>query len=315
MNAAQKPKVLCLMGPTGIGKSAWALALAARVPAEIVSVDSMMVYRGMDVGTAKPARADRERVAHHLLDIRDPGEPYGAGEFAGDATDAIRGILERRRLPILAGGTFLYFHALIDGLSPMPRGDAAVRCAIRARARRVGWARLHRALARLDPETAARIHAHDHQRLERALELYRLTGEPPARLRARMGEGADFNFQKYVLLPSDRGALAAHLERRFRTMLGRGLVDEVQALFARPDLRGDLPALRAVGYHQLLDWLAGRCTYDAAVRTAVVATRRYAKRQLTWLRREPDCTRIEVAVDAREPSALAAFKRICEKIR
>ncbi|MDN5864668.1 MAG: tRNA (adenosine(37)-N6)-dimethylallyltransferase MiaA [Gammaproteobacteria bacterium] len=301
------------MGPTGIGKSALAVALAERVPAEIVSVDSVMVYRGMDIGTAKPTPAERARVPHHLLDIRDPAEPYSAAEFAHDARAVIGEILGRARLPILVGGTFLYFRALIDGLSPMPPADPDVRETIRERARREGWSALHRELAALDPETTARIHAHDRQRLERALELYRLSGEPPSRLHAEAGERADFDFRKCALLPEDRSALDERLESRFVAMLEQGLVEEVRALYGREDLHRELPALRSVGYSQMLAWLAGDCGYDEASRRAVVATRRYAKRQLTWLRRERDCSAIRVDARDSEPWAPKALKQIYEQ--
>ncbi len=301
MNVEKKPKVLCLMGPTGIGKSALALALAERFPAEIVSVDSAMIYRGMDIGTAKPGAAERARVPHHLLDIREPTESYSAAEFADDAARAIEEIAARRRIPILVGGTFLYFRALIAGLSPLPAADPGTRNAIRERATREGWEVLHGELAAVDPETAARIHPRDRQRVERALELYRLSGEAPSRLYESAGVTADFDFVKLVLLPDDRAELASRLERRFDGMLAAGLVAEVRTLYDRGALDGANPAARALNYRQLYGWLAGECDYTEACRRAVVATRRYAKRQLTWLRREPGCVTLRVRVAGLEP--------------
>ncbi|MGH8161641.1 MAG: tRNA (adenosine(37)-N6)-dimethylallyltransferase MiaA [Gammaproteobacteria bacterium] len=306
-----KPKVLCLMGPTGIGKSALALALAERFPAEIVSVDSAMIYRGMDIGTAKPDAAERARVPHHLLDIRDPEESYSAAEFARDATRAIEEIVARERTPILVGGTFLYFRALIAGLSPLPAADPATRAAIRGRAERKGWDTLHRELAAADPEAAARIHPRDRQRLERALELYRLSGKAPSRLYESVGPAANLDFRKIALLPDDRAALASHLEGRFEAMLAAGLVTEVRGLCERGALDAATPAARALNYRQLRGWLAGEYDYAEACRRAVVATRRYAKRQLTWLRREPDCVSVCVEIGASEPSSSDRIKKLC----
>lgn len=306
--------MVCLLGPTGIGKSALAMALAERLPAEIVSVDSAMIYRGMDIGTAKPGAEERKRVPHHLIDIRDPGEPYSAAEFARDAEATIRTIIGRGRCPILCGGTFLYFRALIEGLSPMPSADAEVRAGIRARAEREGWDALHRELVTLDAEAAARIHPNDHQRLERALELCHASGTSPSALHATQSGGADFRFLQFALWPDDRAALASRLEARFHAMLDAGLVAEVRTLHAREDLSPELPAMRAVGYRQMLEWLRGECDYDEAVRRAVVATRRYAKRQLTWLRCKPDCTPIRVAVSRPEPFASQTLEQVYESL-
>jgi tRNA dimethylallyltransferase len=312
--ASHQGKVVCLLGPTGIGKSALALALAERVPAEIVSVDSAMIYRGMDIGTAKPGPFERERVAHHLIDIRDPAERYSAAEFARDAETAIRIIIGRGRLPILCGGTFLYFRALVEGFSPMPSADPEVRGDIRARAEREGWDALHRELATLDAEAGARIHPNDRQRLERALELCYTGGASPSVLHATQGRGADFRFFQFALWPADRAALARRLEARFHAMLEAGLAAEVRALHARGDLSPALPAMRAVGYRQLLEWLNDECGYDEAVRRAVVATRRYAKRQLTWLRCKSDCTTIRVRPPRSEPFDPQALEQVYESL-
>ena len=309
MKTNEQPKVLCLMGPTGSGKSALALELAERLPAEIVSVDSAMIYRGMDIGTDKPPREIRERIPHHLIDICDPAERYNAARFVADATAAVEVITARGRLPILVGGTFLYFRALVHGLSPMPGADPGIRAELQAEAAERGWPALHQELARIDPAAAERIAPGDAQRLERALELVRLTGRAPSDLHARDGSGADFDFLNIALWPDDRNLLAERLEQRFIRMLEQGLLDEVKTLRERGDLDESFPAVRAVGYRQLWHYLAGDCDLDEARRRAVVATRRYAKRQMTWLRGEPGITRI--AADEKAPeAALEAVHRV-----
>ncbi len=286
------------MGPTGTGKSALAMQVAQRVPAEIVSVDSAMVYRGMDIGTAKPSEFDRERVRHHLIDICDPSERYNAASFVEDATEAIGRIHARGKLPILAGGTFLYFRALIEGLSPMPGADPEVRQRLRAEAEERGWLALHEELESIDPVIAARIAPTDSQRLERALELVRITGETPSKLHAEAGEGAAFEFLRVALWPEDRDALYDKLAERFSLMLEQGLLEEVIALRGRGDLDESFPAVRAVGYRQLWHHLAGGCTLEEAESRAVTATRRYAKRQMTWLRGESDIVRVGTGAEA-----------------
>lgn len=298
------------MGPTGIGKSTLALVLAEKLSAEIVSVDSAMIYRGMDIGTAKPTAAERARVPHHLIDIRDPSEPYSAAEFARDASRAIADIHARGKTAILVGGTFLYFRALIDGLSPMPASDAQVREAIRSRAQEAGWESLHRELEALDPAAAARIHPRDRQRLERALELHRLSGRPPSELHEAQGEPAPFDFVKYALLPENRTRHASRLGERFESMLAVGFADEVRALRARGNLAAHLPSMRALGYRQLWGWLEGDYDYEEAKRRAVVATRRYAKRQLTWLRGETDCRMIRMNTEGVELLLGDLLKRV-----
>lgn len=287
-----QPLVLCIMGPTGSGKSALAQALAARIPAEIVSVDSALIYRGMDIGTDKPSAAVRARIRHHLIDVRDPAERYSAGAFAADAARAVAGIVARGRLPLLVGGTFLYFRSLIAGFSPMPAANHELRAEIRARARAQGWAALHAELARVDPAAAARIAPADAQRLERATELFHLTGKAPTQLHATAGVAAPWRVRKFALFPESRPALAQRLELRFQGMLERGLVDEVRRLHRRGDLDASCPSVRAVGYRQLWQFLDGECDLEEATRRAVVATRRYAKRQMTWLRSEPGIERI-----------------------
>jgi tRNA dimethylallyltransferase len=284
MGGARLPVVL-LMGPTGAGKTQMSFELARHVAAEIVSVDSAMVYRGLDVGTAKPSRPERARVPHHLIDIRDPAETYSAGQFVRDARSAIDAIHRDGKLPLLVGGTMLYFHALLRGLATLPEGDAEVRAQIDREAADAGWPALHAELAEIDPAAAARIHPNDPQRIQRALEVYRTTGVAISELQAnRQPALADFSTLPLVLDVPDRAELHARVERRFATMMQWGLLDEVRALHARSDLDARKPAMRAVGYRQLWAHLDGKCALEEAERSAVAATRQLAKRQLTWLR-------------------------------
>lgn len=285
-SAAARRRAILLMGPTGAGKSALAMSLAESLPLEIVSVDSALVYRGMDIGTAKPDAAARARVAHHLLDIRDPMQSYSAGEFTRDAWRVMQDIWRRGRQPLLVGGTMLYFHALSHGIAELPAADADVRSAIEAEAARSGWAVLHRQLEAVDPASAARIHVNDPQRIQRALEVYRLTGETISRLRQkRVSVFDDVEIAEFALAPLERGDLHTRIEVRFEEMLDAGLMTEVRTLFERGDLTAEHPSMRAVGYRQLWRHLAGQCALDTAIEQAIVATRQLAKRQLTWLRR------------------------------
>jgi len=274
-----------LMGPTGAGKSDLAVQLAAKFPFEIVSVDSALVYRGMDIGTAKPDLAARRGIPHHLIDIRDPASPYSAGDFVLDAAAALEGIWQRGRQPLLVGGTMLYFHALSHGIAVLPEADLGLRAEIDARAAATGWAELHRELSVVDPEAAARIHSNDSQRIQRALEVYRLTGQPISRLRRpRISVLTGVDVLELVVAPDDRKILHARLQTRFEAMLAAGFVDEVRRLRERGDLSAEHPSMRAVGYRQLWRHLAGHCTLDEASERAIAATRQLAKRQLTWLR-------------------------------
>lgn len=289
-----RPSAIAIMGPTASGKTAFAVELARALGGEIVSVDSALVYRGLDIGAAKPDAAERAGVLHHLLDVREPWEPYSAAEFAADARAAIDAILARGRLPVLAGGTGLYFHALLHGLAPMPEADPELRRRIADEARERGWPALHAELARVDPEAAARIRPGDAQRIQRALEVYRLSGRPiSAWQRDPPPPRPPLRVLKLVLAPRDRAELHARIATRFDRMLEAGFLDEVRRLRALPQLRDhprplDLPALRAVGYRQAWEHLDGR--YDAAGfrDRAVFATRQLAKRQLTWLRGQLD---------------------------
>ncbi len=279
------PPAILLMGPTASGKTALALEIAARYPAEIISVDSAQVYRGMDVGTAKPSAAERAAVPHHLIDVIDPDQSYSAAQFRADATRLMREITGRGRVPLLAGGTMLYFKALREGLSNLPQADAALRAAIEAEAREKGWPALHAELARIDAATAARLNPGDAQRIQRALEVYRITGKPLSELQgARVLGQAQYRFVPLALAPAERAALHRRIELRFEAMLAAGLVEELAALRGKYALHAGLPSMRCVGYRQAWEHLEG--AYDLATLRdrGIYATRQLAKRQLTWLR-------------------------------
>jgi tRNA dimethylallyltransferase len=284
--AANRRRAVLLMGPTGSGKSDLAMRLAETLPLEIVSVDSALVYRGMDIGTAKPTAAERLRVAHHLIDIRDPAENYSAGDFTRDASQAMQDIWRRGRQPLLVGGTMLYFHALSFGLAELPEADLGVRADIDRQAATSGWTALHRELERVDPAAAARIHVNDPQRIQRALEVHRLTGKTITSLQQkRVSVFTDVDVTEFAVAPLERRDLHTRIELRFGAMLEAGLMAEVRKLFERRDLSAEHPSMRAVGYRQLWRHLAGQCVLDEAVEQAIAATRQLAKRQLTWLRR------------------------------
>jgi tRNA dimethylallyltransferase len=283
-DACALPAGIAILGPTGSGKSALAMQLAGALPVEIISVDSAQVYRGLDIGTAKPTPAERTAVPHHLVDIREPEQVYSAGEFRTDCLAAVRDIAARGRLPLLVGGTMLYYHALFAGLADLPVADGALRAALDARAARAGWPALHAELAARDPAGAARIHPNDAQRIQRALEVLELSGRP---LDAHWtGEGApDLRAWHVVMLePADRAALHAALARRLDAMIAAGFAEEVRRLWERGTLDERSPALRLVGYRQLLEYVRGRESLSTATAKAQAATRQLAKRQLTWLR-------------------------------
>ena len=311
-----RPRALCIAGPTASGKSALALALAERLPVEIISVDSALVYRGMDIGTAKPTLAERAAAPHHLIDIREPTQAYSAAEFVRDAERLVDDIRARGRLPLLVGGTMLYFKALFDGLDDLPKADSAVRAAIEARAAALGWPALHAELAAVDPVTAQRLAPADSQRIQRALEVWQITGQPLSALHTtkKVATGADgaSAWKLFSLEPADRAWLHTRIAQRFDAMLADGFLAEVQALRARGDLQPDLPAMRCVGYRQaweVLDEAAaaqgtGTAQATGALSTAqlaalrergIAATRQLAKRQMTWLRSMPH--RQVIAVD------------------
>ena len=277
------------MGPTASGKTDLSLALCEHLDAEIISVDSAQVYRGMDIGTAKPDAATLARVPHHLIDILDPAQSYSAAHFAADARRLIGEIRGRGRLPLLVGGTMLYFRALTQGLSDLPPADPQLRRRLEREAAEQGWPALHARLATLDPEAGARLHPNDQQRIQRALEIIELTGATPAQSYARAKDGAfALPLLKIALNPPQRSELHERIAQRFARMMQQGLLDEVRRLHARGDLHPDLPSMRSVGYRQLWDHLEGLGGLDEAVQRGIAATRQFAKRQLTWLRSEPD---------------------------
>lgn len=280
-----KPLLLCVMGPTASGKTDLAVAVARGMDCELISVDSALVYRGLDIGSAKPD------YPHHLVDIRDPAQPYSAADFAADANRLADDISARGKTPLLVGGTMLYFKAFLDGLADMPAADPQIRAQIEAEAEAVGWPQLHAELARIDPDSAARIHPNHSQRLARALEVYRASGVPISQWQNAEPENLPrerFRIVQVAICPQERSILHQRIALRFQQMMTAGLLAEVETLFQCDDLHGDLPSMRTVGYRQLWQHLAGECSLEAAAERAVAATRQLAKRQLTWLRKWPD---------------------------
>lgn len=285
-----RPMVIFLMGPTASGKTDLAIALRQHLPVELISVDSALVYRGMDIGSAKPTVEEQAAAPHRLLDIRDPSEPYSAADFVADAEREIADIHQQGKIPLLVGGTMLYFKALLEGLAAMPEADAQVRAQIEADAAEHGWPYVHAQLAEVDPEVAAQIHPNHSQRLSRALEVYRVSGKTMTELRRlqAMDSGEPFNERfnlvQIAISPRERALLHQRIAKRFINMIEAGLVEEVQTLYQRGDLHVDLPAIRAVGYRQVWDYLEGRLSKDEMVERGIIATRQLAKRQFTWLR-------------------------------
>ena len=302
------------MGPTASGKTAVALAIAQRLPVEIISVDSAQVYRGMDIGTAKPDARTLRETPHHLIDIRDPTERFSAADFCQKALDVMARITAAGRVPLLVGGTMLYFKALRDGLSDLPQADPAIRLAIDTMAREVGWPTLHEALVRLDAETAERLDPHDAQRIQRALEVIHATGRPLSQLiRERKPEGLPYRVIAASLEPSDRGALHARIAERFETMLELGLIGEVRELRNRFGLDPDLPSMRCVGYRQTWDYVDGKLSLAQLRERGVAATRQLAKRQLTWLRPLRDVARFDSLSSNAAAQVLEHFRRALEE--
>jgi len=282
----QKPPLLVLMGPTATGKTATALALAERYPVEIISVDSALVYRGMDIGTAKPQPQELAQVPHHLIDILDPAQRFSAWDFSRAAHTLIEAIQARGHIPLLAGGTMLYFRALLEGLNDLPQADAAVRAELETQAQAEGWGALHRQLQAIDPTAAARIDANDRQRIQRALEVHRLSGETLTALLRQRTEALQQPLLRIALMPEDRQVLHLRIGKRFEAMMAQGLVDEVKGLRARGDLNLSMPSMRCVGYRQVWQMLDGEISTAEMPEKAVAATRQLAKRQFTWLRRQ-----------------------------
>ncbi|HEY9132596.1 MAG TPA: tRNA (adenosine(37)-N6)-dimethylallyltransferase MiaA [Dyella sp.] len=311
MSLDRRPLAIFLMGPTASGKTALACQLSERFPVDLVSVDSALVYRGLDIGSAKPDAATLARYPHALIDIRDPASPYSAADFRADATLAMQAITARGRVPLLVGGTGLYFRALQRGLSALPEADPAVRERLTAEAQVQGWPALHRRLAALDPTAAARIGPNDAQRLQRALEVIELTGRRLSeQQQGGSGEFFPWRVLKLALLPDDRSRLHARIAERFDAIVAAGLLREVRTLRARGDLHADLPAIRAVGYRQAWEHLDGRTDFATFRDHGIFATRQLAKRQITWLRSELDARALDPDRDdlrSRAEDALQLF--------
>lgn len=284
VNTQIKPKAIFLMGPTASGKTALAIALRQKLPVDIISVDSALIYRGMDIGTAKPDMNEQSLAPHRLIDILDPAFPYSAADFRRDALKAMEEITASGRIPLLVGGTMLYFKALLEGLSPLPSANSDVRAEIEKKAAEQGWEAIHKELALVDPVAAQRIHPNDPQRLSRALEVYLISGKTMTELTKISGESLPYDVYQFAIAPKDRNVLHQRIEARFKQMLTCGFEDEVKSLYERGDLHEDLPSVRCVGYRQMWSYLSGEIDYDEMVYRGICATRQLAKRQITWLR-------------------------------
>ncbi|MBD8514740.1 tRNA (adenosine(37)-N6)-dimethylallyltransferase MiaA [Photobacterium sp. WH77] len=278
------PQAIFLMGPTASGKTDLAIRLRQQLPVELISVDSALIYRDMDIGTAKPDAAELAQAPHRLIDIRDPSQSYSAADFREDALKEMADIVAAGRIPLLVGGTMLYFKALLEGLSPLPQADPAIRAEIEQQAQEQGWLALHEELQQIDPVSATRIHPNDPQRLSRALEVFRISGKTLTELTQTQGETLPYQVHQFAITPMDRAILHQRIEQRFDKMIKAGFEQEVRALYERGDLHPDLPSVRCVGYRQMWDYFDGNCTLDEAVFRGICATRQLAKRQITWLR-------------------------------
>ena len=276
--------VIAIMGPTASGKTGLALDIAAKVESEVISVDSALVYKGMDIGTAKPTQEEQAGVVHHLIDIIDPAQSYSVSQFVNDTNALIGDILSRGKVPILAGGTMMYFNALINGISPLPKSDEKIRDEITQQAQRLGWSKLHDELRGVDPISGERIHPNDPQRITRALEVYRSTGKTLTHWQQQEGEKCPYNIAQFAIAPADRAVLHERIATRFDLMLEQGFENEVVKLYERSDLHEDLPSIRSVGYRQMWQYLDGQLNYAEMRERGIIATRQLAKRQLTWLR-------------------------------
>ncbi len=297
------------MGPTASGKTALAVSLVERFPFEIISVDSALVYRGMDIGTAKPDAATLAQAPHHLLDIRDPTEAYSAAAFCEDARRLMDDMVARGKVPLLVGGTMLYFRALLNGLDDLPRADAALRQQLEIEAARRGWPALHADLAEIDPPTAARLAPNDAQRIGRALEIFQLTGTPMSALFGQVQTALPYRVLQLALIPSDRAVLHQRIATRFDAMLADGLIDEVNMLRQKYALTAELPAMRAVGYRQAWAYLNGEIDLNGLREQGLAATRQLAKRQLTWLRSWPDAMTLDCLAGDLDTQAFARVER------
>ncbi|MFJ4289230.1 tRNA (adenosine(37)-N6)-dimethylallyltransferase MiaA [Cupriavidus sp. NPDC089707] len=313
-DSAMHAPVVCLLGPTASGKTAAALALAADAPVEIISLDSALVYREMDIGTAKPTAEELAAAPHHLIDIIDPVESYSAAQFVTDAERLIGEIRARGNVPLIVGGTMLYYKALTQGLNDLPQANPAVRAELDQLAAERGWPALHAMLAQVDPVTAARLAPNDAQRIQRALEIHRLSGQPMSALLARQAEGrtfagaADQRYRVIALEPSDRLALHARIAQRYDAMLANGFIDEVRRLRTREDLHPGLPSIRCVGYRQVWEYLDGECDFDTMRERGIAATRQLCKRQLTWLRSTPE----RLVVDCLAPGYVDQVRKLAD---
>ena len=279
-----KAKIISLMGPTASGKTAFAMELYDKYPIDIISVDSALIYRGMDIGSAKPTKQEQQKYPHKLIDICDPAESYSAANFRHDAIEEIEKSLSNGRTPLLVGGTMLYFKALIEGLSPLPAADSEIRQQIEEKANKLGWQAIHEELKKVDPVSAQRIHPNDPQRLNRALEVYLISGKSLTELTQESGEALPYDIMQLAIMPEDRAELHQRIEQRFLQMLDQGFEDEVKTLMLRSDLHTNLPSIRCVGYRQMWEYLNGGTSYDEMVFKGICATRQLAKRQITWLR-------------------------------
>jgi tRNA dimethylallyltransferase len=282
--------VIFLMGPTAAGKTALAISLCEHLNTEIISVDSALVYKGMDIGTAKPDSEELTRAPHHLIDLLDPSETYSVADFRRDAIKKIDEFHQQGKVPVLVGGTMLYFKALIDGLSPLPEADPAIRAQLEAEASEFGWPHLYQELVKIDPQAAQKMSENDSQRINRALEVYRLTGKTMTELQKQKQPPLPYTFHQFAIAPQERSELHQRIEERFKIMIDQGFENEVSALYLRKDLHHNMPSIRCVGYRQMWDYLAGEVSHDEMVFRGIAATRQLAKRQLTWLRSWPDVT-------------------------
>lgn len=287
------PPAIFLMGPTASGKTALSVQLAKHLNGEIISVDSALVFKGMDIGTAKPTVAERQYITHHLIDILDPSESYSTGQFKTQALALMADISQRGKIPILVGGTMLYFNVLNNGLDVLPEADPAIRAKLDDELAFLGKEALHRRLAKVDPISAARIHPNDPQRVQRALEVYEISGEPLTSFFNTLQETIPYQKIKLIIAPKERASLHETIAKRFKVMLQHGLIDEVEALYQRGDLSEKMPAIRAVGYRQAWAYLQGDIDYATMTEKGIIATRQLAKRQFTWLRKETDAQYFE----------------------
>ena len=279
-----KPLAIFLMGPTASGKTDLAIQLRQHLPIEVISVDSALIYRGMDIGTAKPSKAELALAPHRLIDICDPAESYSAANFRTDALREMQEISAQGKIPLLVGGTMLYYKALLEGLSPLPSSDEKVRSEIEAKAALIGWGGLHQELSKIDPISAQRINPNDSQRINRALEVFYLTGKTLTELTAQKGEALPYDILQFAIAPEQREVLHLRIEQRFHKMIELGFQQEVEKLYRRPDLNENLPSIRCVGYRQMWEYLRGDYDHDEMVFRGICATRQLAKRQITWLR-------------------------------